>query len=572
MGSGVATMALPAANNNTGSYLGGISQTDVDVLTHFSVSSMPTGSGTYVYLTGRRVATNQEYRVRARLLPNGTVALALSRLSAGEGFPGGESVLPGLTFAAGTELSMRVQVSGTSPTAVTATVWRAGTAEPAAQRTWSDTTAALQAPGSVGLTVHRPGTTTTATEVRFGDIRVTGAGGGTPVNTPPSPSFTATATNLDVAVDASASTDDGTIAAYAWNWGDGTPAQSGAAASANHAYATAGTYTVTLTATDDAGATAAATRSVTVTAPPAANTAPTAAFTATESGLSVTFDAGGSSDGDGSVAGYAWDFGDGQTSSTGPTVTHAYAAAGTYPVTLTVTDDDGARDDVTRDVSVEDVPGPAILLRDVFDRTATNGLGAADVGGPWTVASGGTRQSVTPGAAELTLPVAGNNTGSYVGGGIGDANILTTFSLSSMPTGNGTYVYVTGRRVGVGQEYRVRVRVLSDGRVALTFSRLVAGAETFPGGEIVVPGLTYTAGSSLNVRLAVSGSGSGSTTLASTVWAAGSAEPTAPQLVRSDTTAALQASGSLGLLVHRPSGTTAATTVRFTSFQATALD
>ena len=61
----------------------------------------------------------------------------------------------------------------------------------------------------------------------------------------------------------------------------------------------------------------------------------------------MTFDAGGSSDGDGSVAGYAWDFGDGQTSSTGPTVTHAYAAAGTYPVTLTVTDDDGARDDVT---------------------------------------------------------------------------------------------------------------------------------------------------------------------------------------------------------------------------------
>ena len=51
-----------------------------------------------------------------------------------------------------------------------------------------------------------------------------------------------------------------------------------------------------------------------------------------------------------------------------------------------------------------------------------------------------------------------------------------------MPTGNGTYVYVTGRRVGVVQEYRVRVRVLSDGRVALAFSRLVAGAETFPGG------------------------------------------------------------------------------------------
>ena len=215
VGSGIATMTLPAANNNTGSYLGGISQTDVNVLTSFSVSSMPTGNGTYVYATGRRVGAN-EYRVRARLLPNGTVALALSRLSGGEAFPGGETVLPGLTFTAGTQLSMRMQVSGTAPTAITATVWRTGTTEPAApQRTWTDTTAALQAAGAVGLAVHRPSNTTAVTEVRFADFRVTGAGGGgTPANTPPSPSFTATPTGLSVAVDGSASTDNGSIVNY----------------------------------------------------------------------------------------------------------------------------------------------------------------------------------------------------------------------------------------------------------------------------------------------------------------------------------------------------------------------
>ena len=240
VGSGIATMTLPAANNNTGSYLGGISQTDVNVLTSFSVSSMPTGNGTYVYATGRRVGAN-EYRVRARLLPNGTVALALSRLSGGEAFPGGETVLPGLTFTAGTQLSMRMQVSGTAPTAITATVWRTGTTEPAApQRTWTDTTAALQAAGAVGLAVHRPSNTTAVTEVRFADFRVTGAGGGgTPANTPPSPSFTATPSDLSVGVDASASADpDGSIASYSWNWGDGTATGSGR--TANHTYATAG--------------------------------------------------------------------------------------------------------------------------------------------------------------------------------------------------------------------------------------------------------------------------------------------------------------------------------------------
>lgn len=58
-------------------------------------------------------------------------------------------------------------------------------------------------------------------------------------------------------------------------------------------------------------------------------------------GNGITFSAAGSTDPDGSIAGYAWSFGDG-SSGTGAAATHAYAAAGTYTVTLTVTDDDGA--------------------------------------------------------------------------------------------------------------------------------------------------------------------------------------------------------------------------------------
>jgi PKD repeat protein len=394
----------------------------------------------------------------------------------------------------------------------------------------------------------------------------TGGGGG---NVAPTASFTAAATDLQVAVDGSASSDpDGTVASHAWNWGDGGPAGSGA--TATHTYAAAGTYTITLTVTDDDGATGTTTRSVTVTAPAAENQPPTAAYVATANGLSVTFNAVNSSDSDGFVGGYAWDFGDGQTSTSGPTVTHGYAVAGTYEVTLKVTDDDGAEDVVTETIEVTDAAGPAILVNDTFGRTVTNGLGAADVGGTWTVNQGGTRQSVTPGVAEMTLPAAGSNTGSYVSGGIGNANVLTTFSLTAMPTGNGTYVYVTGRRVSAGNEYRVRVRVLADGRVALALSRLVGGAETFPGGEIVVPGVTYAVGTSLDVRVVVTGFGSGTTQLAATVWPSTATEPATPQLVRTDATAALQASGGLGLLVHRPSGTTAATVVRFSRFGATA--
>jgi hypothetical protein len=130
---------------------------------------------------------------------------------------------------------------------------------------------------------------------------------------------------------------------------------------------------------------------------------------------------------------------------------------------------------------------------------------------------------------------------------------------------------VTGRRVSAGNELRARVRVLPDGRVALALSRLIANAESFPAGELVVPGLTYTPGtSSLNVRIVVTGSGTGTTQLAITVWNAGTPEPGTSQMAGSDTTAALQAPGSVGLLAHRPNGTTAATTVRFTSFTVTA--
>ncbi|MEZ5096941.1 MAG: PKD domain-containing protein [Nocardioides sp.] len=88
---------------------------------------------------------------------------------------------------------------------------------------------------------------------------------------------------------------------------------------------------------------------------PPPNQPPQAALSVGCTLLVCTADASGSVDPDGSVVGYAWDFGD-QATGSGASVAHTYATAGTYSVTVTVTDDDGASDSATLSVAVTDQP------------------------------------------------------------------------------------------------------------------------------------------------------------------------------------------------------------------------
>jgi nucleoid-associated protein YgaU len=84
-----------------------------------------------------------------------------------------------------------------------------------------------------------------------------------------------------------------------------------------------------------------ATQNVQINEPASNNQPPKAVISGPTSGLvgeTLKFSGAGSTDPDGRIASYAWDFGDGTTGS-GVDVTHSYKAAGTYKVTLTVTDD-----------------------------------------------------------------------------------------------------------------------------------------------------------------------------------------------------------------------------------------
>lgn len=144
------------------------------------------------------------------------------------------------------------------------------------------------------------------------------------------------------------------------------------------------------------------TQPITITA--TANIPPVASFTFSPTvisvGQAVSFDASASRDPDGTIVRYDWDFGDG-TTATGVTVTHTYARAGSYLVSLTVTDNQGATNTATRTVTVSEavitatrsISTPAVLPGSTFrvvveisTSTAIEGLGLdEDLPGGWEV-------------------------------------------------------------------------------------------------------------------------------------------------------------------------------------------
>ena len=96
-----------------------------------------------------------------------------------------------------------------------------------------------------------------------------------------------------------------------------------------------------------------------------ANQAPTAAFTWDCQGFSCDFDGSSSTDPDGSIASYSWDFGGGN-STNGASPSHVFAAAGSHSVKLTVTDNDSASNNLSEAVSVTEpllVRGPYLQMQ-----------------------------------------------------------------------------------------------------------------------------------------------------------------------------------------------------------------
>ena len=177
-----------------------------------------------------------------------------------------------------------------------------------------------------------------------------------------------------------------------------------------------------------------------------ANVAPAAAFTSSAAGLNLSVDGSTSSDPDGTVTSYTWTFGDGSTG-TGSTAAHRYAAAGSYPVALTVTDNSGATNSITTSATVANTPPVAAFTSGVADLTVSvDGSTSTDPDGTigsysWKYGDGGTGTGAiathtypSAGTYAVSLTVIDNAGGTTTTTGpvtITPANVLPTAAFTS---------------------------------------------------------------------------------------------------------------------------------------------
>jgi len=256
-----------------------------------------------------------------------------------------------------------------------------------------------------------------------------------PAGNPPTANFTFSCTDLTCDFQDLSSDSDGQVTSFKWEWGDATANGSGKTPS--HTYAAGGPFSVKLTVTDNDGDQGSVTQSVTVSAPQ--NGAPTADFEVSCSSLDCTF-TDQSTDADGTVVGWAWEFGDGGVSAVQNPPSHHYnvAALTTITAKLTVTDDLGLTSTKTFQFTVSppamlmcdgtvctltlDQASTVVVTLESAECTAKNNALVITAPIVDTLFTDGCT-SPTPGTPEATFPL--NNGAAFVAGTQLDADVLS---------------------------------------------------------------------------------------------------------------------------------------------------
>jgi CSLREA domain-containing protein len=196
-------------------------------------------------------------------------------------------------------------------------------------------------------------------------------------------------------------------------------------------------------------------------------------------------------------------------------------------------------------VTVAQQQGPNYIANDAFGRTVGSGWGSADIGGTYSVQGTTASYSVGSGAGTIRAGSAGATRAALLNStSQADVDMKVRVSADKVATG-GTYtVYAIARR-DTNNEYRAKLIFNANGSVSVQASVLSNGSEIALGAAVVISGLSQSANGYIWLRSTITGSNP--TTVNVKAWADGQSEPNNWQFTAADSTASVQAAGSVGL-------------------------
>lgn len=147
---------------------------DTDATVTFSVPQLPTGGGEYIGLVLRRQADDTHYLAKVRITSTGTLSVGLSRMRGGVETVLGASTTLATPVAAGQQISLEGQVTGSSSVALAARAWPASSTAPAWQSSATDTsTSRISTAGAVGTWSYNSGSATRTGAVDYASLSAT---------------------------------------------------------------------------------------------------------------------------------------------------------------------------------------------------------------------------------------------------------------------------------------------------------------------------------------------------------------------------------------------------------------
>jgi large repetitive protein len=224
-------------------------------------------------------------------------------------------------------------------------------------------------------------------------------------------------------------------------------------------------------------------------------------------------------------------------------------------VSVEVTPNDGTANGTPVSTQVVVASSVTVFASDSFSRALTNTWGSADVGGAYTLQGTAADYDTNGATGTVVLGTGAVNRSAVLASVLArDVDISFRVALDKIPVGGSLWSYGLIRRINASNEYRAVLRTAPGGGVYIGASTVLNGSEASIGTEVRVTALTATPGAFIRMRAQFSGANP--TTIRMRAWADGTTEPTTWQYTATNTAAALQVAGAVGIRNYLGSATT----------------